>query len=64
VITDYDELATAIRELHRPQVTSTGLKCTECASWNPEQQRLRRMTWPCPTIYMVMPDQDPHYYAS
>jgi hypothetical protein len=64
VITDYDELVEAIRALHRPQVTSTGLKCTECASWNPGQQRLRRTEWPCPTIYMVMPKQDDNYYAS
>lgn len=60
MIDNYDELAEAIRALHKPQVTSTGLKCTECASWNPSQQRLRRMEWPCPTAYMVMLERDDH----
>lgn len=64
MITDYDELAEAIRELHRPKVTSAGLRCSVCARWVNHSPRLVRDEWPCATIRMVMPMPDPNFYAS
>lgn len=48
---ELEVLVRDIRQMHRRKVTSTGVKCGECAVW--ENFRLKRAPWPCDTIQLV-----------